>query len=86
MFDHAAEELLAELEFYETDSIEEHQLKLNIIEEYNRRLAERSKRKEFTLKYKLLDSHYQLSLKPEQQKISQMFQPFMRFTKDHAEF
>lgn len=52
--------MLDDLEFYDNDTPEEFALKIEMIEEYNRRLDERAKRKEFVLDYKLLDSHGQL--------------------------
>ena len=51
-----------------------------MIEEYNRRLDERTKRKDFVLEYKILDSQYQISLKPEERNASALLQPLMRYT------
>ena len=44
-FDIEAEKMLDDLEFYETDTPKEHALKISLIEDYNRRLNERQKRK-----------------------------------------
>lgn len=52
--------MLDDLEFYDNDTPEEFALKIEMIEEYNRRLDERAKRKNFVLDYKLLDSHNQV--------------------------
>lgn len=57
-----------------------------MIEEYNRRLDERAKRRDFVLQYKLLDSQYQFAQKQEEQKAAIIFRPFMRFTASHEEY
>jgi len=44
-YDNDAELLLAELEFNDDDSEEEEQIKFNIIDIYNQKLAERNRRK-----------------------------------------
>ena len=40
-YDNEAELLLAEMEFLDTDTSEEHNIKLNILKVYNERLKER---------------------------------------------
>eukprot|EP00904_Undaria_pinnatifida_P006489 jgi/Undpi1/2970/HiC_scaffold_14.g06347.m1 len=57
--DNAAEELLTDMEFADTDHAAEKQLKLDVIGVYNHRLDLREKRKQFVIEHNLLDVHKQ---------------------------
>ncbi len=59
-YDCYAESMLAQLQFTENNTVEEEQLKLKIIEEYNRRLDERIKRREFVIEHRLLDNEFMI--------------------------
>ncbi|KAJ6779126.1 TRANSCRIPTIONAL ADAPTER ADA2B [Salix koriyanagi] len=53
-YDNDAEQLLAEMEFKNTDTEEERELKLRVLHIYSRRLDERKRRKDFILERNLL--------------------------------
>ncbi|KAH9615666.1 hypothetical protein KSS87_017182 [Heliosperma pusillum] len=87
-YDNDAEQLLAEMEFKDTDTEAECQLKLNVIKIYNRRLDERKRRKDFTLERNLLYlDPFEKNLSPEERQICQRYRVFMRFhsKEDHEE-
>ncbi len=54
-YDQDAEQILADLEFSDSDEPSEKQLKLDVIAIYNKRLDERQRRKNFVVDRKLLD-------------------------------
>ncbi len=54
-YDQDAEQILADLEFSDSDEPSERQLKLDVIDIYNKRLDERQRRKDFVVDRRLLD-------------------------------
>ncbi|XP_023536232.1 transcriptional adapter ADA2a-like isoform X1 [Cucurbita pepo subsp. pepo] len=87
-YDNDAEHLLADMEFKDTDSAADHELKLRILRIYSKRLDERKRRKEFILDRDLLYSDpFEKHLSPEERAICQPYKVFMRFhsKEDHEE-
>ncbi|KAL3568757.1 hypothetical protein D5086_028647 [Populus alba] len=79
-YDNDAEQLLAEMEFKDNDTEEEHELKLRVLRIYSRRLDERKRRKDFILERNLLHpSPFEKDLTPEERALCWRFDPFMRF-------
>ncbi|KAF9664382.1 hypothetical protein SADUNF_Sadunf16G0012800 [Salix dunnii] len=79
-YDNDAEQLLAEMEFKNTDTEEERELKLRVLRIYSRRLDERKRRKDFILERNLLHpSPFEKDLTPEERASCRRFDPFMRF-------
>ncbi|KAG5252427.1 transcriptional adapter ADA2b [Salix suchowensis] len=79
-YDNDAEQLLAEMEFKNTDTEEERELKLRVLHIYSRRLDERKRRKDFILERNLLHpSPFKKDLTPEERALCRRFDPFMRF-------
>ena len=85
-----AELEIAELEFLDTDSPEERQLKQNVLRVYNAQLEERELRKKFVIERGLLDVKKQMSfekkLKGDDREIYNCLKPFARFFNTHSEF
>ncbi|KAL9243974.1 hypothetical protein vseg_017800 [Gypsophila vaccaria] len=87
-YDNDAEQLLADMEFKDTDTEAEHQLKLKVLKIYNRRLDERKRRKDFILERNLLyPDPFEKDLSLEERQICQQYRVFMRFhsKEDHEE-
>ncbi|KAK7303400.1 hypothetical protein RJT34_14306 [Clitoria ternatea] len=86
-YDNDAEQLLAEMEFKDTDTEEERELKLRVLRFYGKRLDERKRRKDFTLERNLLyPNPFEKDLTPEEKSICRMYDLFMRFhTKEEHE-
>ncbi|KAE9452772.1 hypothetical protein C3L33_15324, partial [Rhododendron williamsianum] len=79
-YDNEAEQLLAEMEFKETDTEEERELKLRVLRIYSKRLDERKRRKDFILERNLLQpSAFENDLSPEEKDICRRYDVFMRF-------
>ncbi|XP_047342363.1 transcriptional adapter ADA2-like [Impatiens glandulifera] len=86
-YDNEAEQLLADMEFKETDSDAEREIKLRVLRIYSKRLDERKRRKDFIIQRNLLcvDPLYK-SLSPEEREICNRYKVFMRFhTKEEHE-
>ncbi|XP_074307787.1 transcriptional adapter ADA2-like isoform X2 [Silene latifolia] len=87
-YDNDAEQLLADMEFKETDTEAERELKLRVLKIYNRRLDERKRLKDFILERNLLYlDPFEKNLSPEEKQICQQYRVFMRFhsKEDHEE-
>ena len=54
-WDHDADKLLEDMEFLPTDTVDDREIKIKVIEIYNSRLDEREKRKQFLIDHDLLD-------------------------------
>ncbi|XP_021902303.1 transcriptional adapter ADA2b-like [Carica papaya] len=79
-YDHDAEQLLAEMEFNDTDTEEERELKIRVLRAYSKRLDERQRRKDFILQRNLLYANpFEKDLSPEEIAICRSYDPFMRF-------
>ncbi|KAJ6700322.1 TRANSCRIPTIONAL ADAPTOR 2 ADA2 -RELATED [Salix purpurea] len=79
-YDNDAEQLLAEMEFKDTETEEERELKLRVLRIYSKRLDERKRRKDFILERNLLQpSPFEKDLTPEERALCQRYDPFMRF-------
>lgn len=79
-YDNEAEQLLADLEFKENDSEEEHELKLRVLRIYSKRLDERQRRKKFIIERDLLyPSELENTLSQEEKNIWRHYDAFMRF-------
>ncbi|KAL6992912.1 hypothetical protein U1Q18_011030 [Sarracenia purpurea var. burkii] len=79
-YDNDAEQLLAEMEFKETDTEEERELKLRVIRIYSKRLDERKRRKDFILERNLLHPNpFEEDLTAEEKEICRHYDIFMRF-------
>ncbi|XP_052207012.1 transcriptional adapter ADA2-like isoform X5 [Diospyros lotus] len=79
-YDNDAEQLLADMEFKETDAEAEHELKLRVLRIYLKRLDERKRRKDFILERNLLfPDPFEMSLSQEEKEICQRYRVFMRF-------
>lgn len=79
-YDNDAEQPLAEMEFKETDSETDRELKLRVLHIYLSRLDERKRRKDFILKRNLLyPSPLEKELSSEDRDVYQRFKVFMRF-------
>ncbi|XP_027362423.1 transcriptional adapter ADA2b isoform X1 [Abrus precatorius] len=86
-YDNDAEQLLAEMEFKDTDTEEERELKLRVLRFYSKRLDERKRRKDFILERNLLyPNSFEKDLTTEEKTICQKYDFFMRFhTKEEHE-
>ncbi|XP_023635197.1 transcriptional adapter ADA2b isoform X2 [Capsella rubella] len=79
-YDNDAEQLLAEMEFKETDTPEEHELKLRVLRIYSKRLDERKRRKEFIIERNLLyPNPFEKDLSQEEKVQCRRLDVFMRF-------
>ncbi|KAE9591529.1 putative transcription regulator Homeodomain-LIKE family [Lupinus albus] len=86
-YDNDAEQLLAEMEFDDADTEEERELKLRVLRIYSKMLDERKRRKDFILERNLSNPNpFQEDLTPEEKKICQKYDVYMRFhTKEEHE-
>ncbi|KAG9145460.1 hypothetical protein Leryth_021463 [Lithospermum erythrorhizon] len=87
-YDNDAEQLLAEMEFKETDTDSERELKIQVLRAYSVRLDERKRRKDFILKRNLLDpGPFEKNLYLEGKEICQRYRVFLRFhsNEEHEE-
>ena len=75
--------MVANLEFTENDTEEEREMKLRIVEVYNRRLNERYKRREFAIQRNLFDFKQETPFdrfrSQREKEIENMLRPFARF-------
>lgn len=79
-YDNDAEQLLADMEFKETDTEEERELKLRVLRIYSKRLDERKRRKDFILERNLLQpSEFEKNLSREEKDICRRYDAIMRF-------
>ncbi|XP_071725147.1 transcriptional adapter ADA2b [Rutidosis leptorrhynchoides] len=79
-YDNDAEQLLADLEFKDTDTEDEHELKLRVLRIFSNRLDERRRRKDFILERDLLYSNgFEKDLSPEEKALCRRYDAFMRF-------
>ncbi|XP_022716239.1 transcriptional adapter ADA2b-like isoform X2 [Durio zibethinus] len=79
-YDNDAEQLLADMEFKDTDTEEEHELKLRVLRIYSKRLDERKRRKDFILERNLLyPNPFEKDLSPEERALCRRYDVFMRF-------
>ncbi|GAB2274998.1 hypothetical protein Dimus_009766 [Dionaea muscipula] len=79
-YDNDAEQLLADMEFKDTDTETEREIKLRVLRIYSRRLDERKRRKDFILERNLLyPDPFLKSLSPEERELCQRYRIFMRF-------
>ncbi|KAL7600596.1 transcriptional adapter ADA2 [Lactuca sativa] len=79
-YDNDAEQLLADMEFKETDTEAERELKLRVLRIYSKRLDERKRRKDFILERNLLYADpFEQGLSPEEKEICRRYRVFMRF-------
>lgn len=79
-YDNDAEQLLADMEFKETDTDAERELKLRVLRIYSKRLDERKRRKDFILERNLLHPDpFEKQLSPEEKEICNPYKVFMRF-------
>ncbi|CAH8259743.1 unnamed protein product [Arabidopsis lyrata] len=78
--DNDAEQLLADMEFKDSDTDAEREQKLQVLHIYSKRLDERKRRKEFVLERNLLyPDQYEMSLSAEERKIYKSCKVFARF-------
>ncbi|KAJ1428658.1 Zinc finger, ZZ-type [Sesbania bispinosa] len=86
-YDNDAEQLLAEMEFKDTDTEDERELKLRVLRYYSKRLDERKRRKDFILERNLLyPNPFEKDLTLEEKTICRKYDLFMRFhTKEEHE-
>ncbi|CAA7050967.1 unnamed protein product [Microthlaspi erraticum] len=78
--DNDAEQLLADMEFKDTDTDAEREQKLQVLHIYSKRLDERKRRKEFVLDRNLLyPDQFELSLSAEERQIYNKCKVFARF-------
>ncbi|KAL9253792.1 Transcriptional adapter ADA2-like protein [Drosera capensis] len=79
-YDNDAEQLLADMEFKDTDTEAEREIKLRVLRIYSRRLDERKRRKDFIIERNLLfPDPFLKSLSPEERELCQQYRVFMRF-------
>ncbi|GAB2233733.1 hypothetical protein Droror1_Dr00002962 [Drosera rotundifolia] len=79
-YDNDAEQLLADMEFKDTDTEAEREIKLRVLGIYSRRLDERKRRKDFIIERNLLfPDPFLKSLSPEERELCQRYRVFMRF-------
>ncbi|CAK9156817.1 unnamed protein product [Ilex paraguariensis] len=79
-YDNDAEQSLADMEFKDTDTKEERELKLQVLRIYSKRLDERKRRKDFILERNLLHSNpFEKDLSQEEKAICRRYDVFMRF-------
>lgn len=87
-YDNDAEQLLAEMEFKDTDTEDEREIKLRVLRIYYKRLDERKRRKEFILERNLLyPNPIEKDFTPEEKAICRKYDKFMRYhtKEDHNE-
>ncbi|KZV31355.1 hypothetical protein F511_05459 [Dorcoceras hygrometricum] len=86
-YDNDAEQLLADMEFKETDTNAERELKLRVLRIYSKRLNERKRRKDFILERNLLyPDPFEKDLTLEEKELSRRYRVFMRYhSKDEHE-
>ncbi|XP_076887654.1 transcriptional adapter ADA2-like isoform X2 [Bidens hawaiensis] len=86
-YDNDAEQLLADMEFKDTDTDPERELKLRVLRIYSKRLDERKRRKDFILERNLLyGDPFEQGLSVEEKEIYRRYRVFMRFhTKEEHE-
>ncbi|KHN37968.1 Transcriptional adapter ADA2, partial [Glycine soja] len=87
-YDNDAEQVLADMEFKDTDTEAEYEMKLQVLHIYSKRLDERKRRKNFILERDLLyPDPFEKSLLPEELQICQRYKVFMRFhsKKEHQD-
>lgn len=87
-YDNDAEQILADMEFKDTDTNADRELKLRVLHVYAKRLDERKRRKKFILERNLLyPDPFEKGLAPEEREIYKRFKVFMRFhsSEDHKE-
>ncbi|XP_042479356.1 transcriptional adapter ADA2-like isoform X2 [Macadamia integrifolia] len=88
-YDNDAEQSLAEMEFKETDTEADRELKLRVLRIYLKRLDERKRRKDFILERNLLfPNPLEKELSSEEREIYQRYKVFMRYhsKEEHEEF
>lgn len=88
-YDNDAEQLLADMEFRDTDTDAERELKLQVLRIYSKRLDERKRRKDFILERNLLyPDPFEKNLSAEEREIYKHFKVFTRFhsKEEHEEF
>lgn len=79
-YDNDAEQVLAEMEFLDTDTEAERETKLQVLRIYSKRLDERKRRKDFILERNLLcPNPFEKYLSPEELQICQQYKVFTRF-------
>ncbi|XP_042039791.1 transcriptional adapter ADA2-like isoform X1 [Salvia splendens] len=79
-YDNDAEQLLADMEFKETDTDAERELKIRILHIYSKRLDERKRRKDFILERNLLyPDPFERDLTMEEKELCHRYRVFMRF-------
>ncbi|KAK7260716.1 hypothetical protein RIF29_26989 [Crotalaria pallida] len=79
-YDNDAEQTLADMEFKDTDTEGEREMKLQVLRIYLKRLNERKRRKDFILERNLLSlDPFEKSLSPEELEICKRYKVFMRF-------
>ncbi|KAM1918465.1 hypothetical protein ACFX13_037941 [Malus domestica] len=79
-YDNDSEQLLADMEFKDTDTDEERELKLKVLRIYAKRLDERKRRKDFILERNLLyPNPFEKDLSPEERAICRRYDVFMCF-------
>ncbi|KAK3002682.1 hypothetical protein RJ639_017919 [Escallonia herrerae] len=79
-YDNDAEQLLADMEFKDTDTEDERELKLRVLRIYSKRLDERKRRKDFILERNLLrQNSFEKDLSQEEKNICRRYDVFMRF-------
>ncbi|EEF39499.1 transcriptional adaptor, putative [Ricinus communis] len=79
-YDNDAEQLLAEMDFKDTDTEDERELKLRVLRIYSKRLDERKRRKDFILERNLLYPNlFEKDLSPEEKALCRRYDVFMRF-------
>ncbi|KAH7530044.1 hypothetical protein JRO89_XSUnG0027300 [Xanthoceras sorbifolium] len=87
-YDNDAEQMLAEIEFKDTDTADERELKLRMIRIYTKRVEERKRRKDFVIERNLLNPNpFEKDLSTEERALCRQYDAFMRFhsKKDHEE-
>lgn len=79
-YDNDAEQVLAEMEFLDTDTEAEREMKLQVLRIYSKRLDERKRRKDFILERNLLcPNPFEKYLSPEELQICEKYKVFTRF-------
>ncbi|KAL5769329.1 hypothetical protein ACOSQ2_016112 [Xanthoceras sorbifolium] len=87
-YDNDAEQMLADIEFKDTDTADERELKLRMIRIYTKRVEERKRRKDFVIERNLLNPNpFEKDLSAEERALCRQYDAFMRFhsKKDHEE-
>ncbi|KAJ3669481.1 hypothetical protein LUZ60_011431 [Juncus effusus] len=79
-YDNNAEQALAEMDFKDTDTDAEREIKLRVLRIYLSRLDERKRRKDFVLERNLLyPSPLELEMSSDEKELYNKYKPFMRF-------